>query len=873
MTTTNYITYTMIMKHIKSYPVFIYCVIDNNIVTCDNKSIKDHITKHLKDLTILHLSFYVFYPGKTSTYFINTLNILPFNLLPVYKLEDDFKTFVKKFIKFSNIDIHAYDTKHHEKIDQSKYLNKDDCLAIERSNTNPEFPNFTQYVFHAGNEYQLNRYGMILAQSLFNYSNVSERIPTNIYYGMNSIINTVSYLYNYLKKGIMVGIKKNKLAIFLPFTNTNYTNDFYEELYFNSKDKEQLQQLKREPNNTKLLKILEDTTKEYFRKYRQTSKDVIWDRRKWYANGCFFRNDTYDGDKLVTVVQDMFTELCKNRILNDCIFMVNVRDFPLLRKDRKHPYTYITDKKIPEKFLKPFCPILSLSTSIYYDDIPMITNDDWFRVSKKFFPEACANNYINPSSQTPWENKKNIAIFRGAASGCGIDISNNMRLKLISIAKKHPELFNVGLTSFNKRIKKQKNGAVKIIDFSQYEKASFVTDDEKLTYKYIINIDGHVTAFRLGNELQSNSVLLLVQSHYYIWVSTFLKPYEHYIPIECNLSDLVEKILWCQNNDEKCKIIAQNAKDIYNKYLTREGAMDYMQNIINKFVLIREPEIIKNKAKKIGIVLCYRDNKEHTRYNEILFYNYVVSKMLINANVDFRMIIVEQTEKDKFNIGTLKNIGFLYLSEKEPDIDYFIFTDIDMIPDCDLFPYFYTVTDGITMFATRGTRYKNYINDAFMGGCIGCTSSVFKKVNGYSNTFTRGWGGEDENLYIRCTLEKIILYRPPGFILDIEVNVNGTRKFIVDKLNQEKATKNYDDKKFEQLCNYESYLEDGLNNMTYDVLFENYNNNIYHIIVDVKHTEHERLYKHHFNYDKFTMEKYEQYKVFKSNLRPRVVNI
>ena len=46
------------------------------------------------------------------------------------------------------------------------------------------------------------------------------------------------------------------------------------------------------------------------------------------------------------------------------------------------------------------------------------------------------------------------------------------------------------------------------------------------------------------------------------------------------MSDLIEKIEWCIDNDDKCKIIAQNALEFYNKYLNESGVLDYLQALI-----------------------------------------------------------------------------------------------------------------------------------------------------------------------------------------------------------------------------------------------------------------------------------------------------
>ena len=74
-------------------------------------------------------------------------------------------------------------------------------------------------------------------------------------------------------------------------------------------------------------------------------------------------------------------------------------------------------------------------------------------------------------------------------------------------------------------------------------------------------------------------VILLVESEWKMWYSSMLKPNTHYIPIKKDLSDLLAKIKWCRYNDDKCKIIANNAKKFYNKYLQKDGILDYMQNL------------------------------------------------------------------------------------------------------------------------------------------------------------------------------------------------------------------------------------------------------------------------------------------------------
>ena len=92
--------------------------------------------------------------------------------------------------------------------------------------------------------------------------------------------------------------------------------------------------------------------------------------------------------------------------------------------------------------------------------------------------------------------------------------------------------------------------------------------------------------------IMSGSVILKVESICVadsMWYFPLLKPYIDHVPVKADLSNLLEQIEWCRNNDEKCHIIANNARILYNKYLSRNGILDYLQAIcieISKRTLI-----------------------------------------------------------------------------------------------------------------------------------------------------------------------------------------------------------------------------------------------------------------------------------------------
>lgn len=275
----------------------------------------------------------------------------------------------------------------------------------------------------------------------------------------------------------------------------------------------------------------------------------------------------------IEIIFDMLSHVnCK-----DVEFFLNKRDFPIITKNAKYePYYNIHGKKLLETYsFTKYAPILSFSKTEDFDDILIPTYEDWARVSSledgRIFPKMFKDYSFTTVN---WEEKKPMAVFRGSSTG---NLINNTRIKLCSMI--HP-LLDVGITKFSNRLMIQ-NGTIGFLetDIKLKSKLSF---QQQCYYKYIIHIDGHVSAFRLGLELCSGSCLLIVQSSWTCWFSHLLKPFEHYIPIKNDLTDLFEILEWCTQNDERVKKIASNAKQFYDKYLTKKAIINYLNNLFDK---------------------------------------------------------------------------------------------------------------------------------------------------------------------------------------------------------------------------------------------------------------------------------------------------
>ena len=75
-----------------------------------------------------------------------------------------------------------------------------------------------------------------------------------------------------------------------------------------------------------------------------------------------------------------------------------------------------------------------------------------------------------------------------------------------------------------------------------------------------------------------------VLSDYKLWYTDKLKPFVHYVPVMPDLSNLMEKVRWCRDNDDKCREIANNARRFYEEHLSQSSILDYLQTTLTDLV-------------------------------------------------------------------------------------------------------------------------------------------------------------------------------------------------------------------------------------------------------------------------------------------------
>ena len=164
------------------------------------------------------------------------------------------------------------------------------------------------------------------------------------------------------------------------------------------------------------------------------------------------------------------------------------------------------------------------------------------------------------------------------------------------------------------------------------------------------------------------------------------------------------------------------------------------------------------KKLSLAIIVPYRDNLDGSkvRHKQLEKFIKVMPTYLkkLGKHYTFKIIIVEQGNKKKFNRGILLNVGFLLA---EHNVDYFIFHDVDLFPDNDMLKYYGCYPFKPIHLAHIWTKYS--IGGKYFGGVNSFNKADFRKINGYPNDYW-GWGGEDDELYDRVVNSNLTVINP-----------------------------------------------------------------------------------------------------------------
>ncbi|KAJ7339979.1 glycosyl transferase family 90-domain-containing protein [Mycena albidolilacea] len=170
-----------------------------------------------------------------------------------------------------------------------------------------------------------------------------------------------------------------------------------------------------------------------------------------------------------------------------------------------------------------------------------------------------------------WKDKKSQICkhWRGSSTGgqiFGSNYRNFPRFKLIDFTRRHPGLVDAALTTWSDELCGPECDRETIMGEYDFTGQGAPREDE-YGYKYLLDIDGNAFSGRFLGLLRSGS-LVFKATVFEEYFNDWIRPFEHYIPVLPDLSDLLEKLEWARSHDAEARMIQERGREIGERLMT-----------------------------------------------------------------------------------------------------------------------------------------------------------------------------------------------------------------------------------------------------------------------------------------------------------------
>jgi hypothetical protein len=364
--------------------------------------------------------------------------------------------------------------------------------------------------------------------------------------------DVASYMYQH-RRGIFVSLRGGRLALFQPLNATRF--------------------MSRIPPQAAAGAL------------RLRQKWWTRDPRSWFVDHCFVDPKPHSAGTEWNTTEYLGFLLWVTRAgtrakLPDVDFIINCNDFPALLAGSGPAVQRL--------------PVLSAAVHPDYLDIPFVTPDDIEYATQSVFlhlpsKNTCRSTYKRPFEQPGWERRVQTAVFRGSATGCGVDADTNARLALARLAlgqpPSSPPWMDVGITDFKEGTPRydaaRQRVSIVAARASGIPLSKPIPLHQQSRFRYILNAEGYSAAFRYLFLLSSGSVVINVESRYRAWYEPAINHGEHVVKV-ADVEGVLPALAWCRANDAACQSIARNAARLHARLATLECMAAYTRRVLAK---------------------------------------------------------------------------------------------------------------------------------------------------------------------------------------------------------------------------------------------------------------------------------------------------
>lgn len=195
-------------------------------------------------------------------------------------------------------------------------------------------------------------------------------------------------------------------------------------------------------------------------------------------------------------------------------------------------------------------------------------------------------NSIDKAKQRfAWPNKQKQIFWRGQSTGLEFQVDKTKMFPRLEFMHKTLSLnyVNAGFTHFTNDI----DPSVFKEITAKFPIRDFISPAESLKFKYLLDIDGHSCSYsRMAWILYSNSLLLKHQSAKMQWYYDKLQPYEHYLPIAADFSNIDAQYKWAETHPQEVQRMIRKAQKLAQETFNQEAIAQATQYAFLKYNLL-----------------------------------------------------------------------------------------------------------------------------------------------------------------------------------------------------------------------------------------------------------------------------------------------
>ena len=202
---------------------------------------------------------------------------------------------------------------------------------------------------------------------------------------------------------------------------------------------------------------------------------------------------------------------------------------------------------------------------------------------------------LNPNRPLAWSLRRPLAVWRGTCTGLASlytsadrAMASVPRVRIALLSKQHPSHLDAAIFPCGRCSRLAKARPLLFGNASQA-----LTDAGYQQFKYVVDLDGDGCSGRLSKLLGSGSLVLKPWEAGVPFFQSALIPWVHYVPVKTDLSDLIERIEWLQQNDDKAKAMADAASAFALKYLTSQSVDAYTEALLRGVAKLQKRHTVR----------------------------------------------------------------------------------------------------------------------------------------------------------------------------------------------------------------------------------------------------------------------------------------